>query len=347
MQLASTRQRIVEFALTRGRWSNTVPPNYIVGVGCIVVVRSANRTSSFVPLLSRLLSMLRLACPWLFAVCCACAPGCAQWAVESADPLQAASLPNSKLAPDSVVVQIAVLRVPEHLEDSAHKIWDQIDEQHLSNDQRRRLRQNGIRSGVVGSHLPDQLQQILDSEQAENPEAAEEELRKTATGTWHERKQTRTGRRYKIVTTEARPRIDTMTNVEGVLHGKTCLEAHCELALRTYPQPDGSVRIELTPEVYYGKPKQTYTPGSFGFVYETVQEHLDFDNLKIEAVLAPGQTLLTTATPERVGLGQHFFSHPDNPQRPTKLVLVRLAQTQHDDLFDPGQIVSPVATPTE
>ena len=48
----------------------------------------------------------------------------------------------------------------------------------------------------------------------------------------------------------------------------------------------------------------------------------------------PGQTLILSCTPESKGLGQNFFvdtSHGD-PQQ--KLLLIRLAQTQRDDLFE-------------
>jgi len=62
--------------------------------------------------------------------------------------------------------------------------------------------------------------------------------------------------------------------------------------------------------------------------------------MTIAATLSPGEMLIVGCLPNKSGsLGHHFFTTcKEQPQQ--KLLVVRLAQTQHDGLFTP-----PDATP--
>ena len=55
------------------------------------------------------------------------------------------------------------------------------------------------------------------------------------------------------------------------------------------------------------------------------------------ATLPPGAMLVLGSLSSRPGsLGHHFFTENDG-RLEQKLLVVRLAQTQHDDLFDPAE----------
>ncbi len=282
--------------------------------------------------------LLRLAIV-LLGIC-----GCAKW---KAEPDSISELAPPRMAPDSVVLEIAVARVPNDMKDLEGALWDSLDEQHLPVELRRRLRENGIRCAIIGSQLPESLSKILESDEATVREGAENAARRRGEGTWREKQQSRAGERFKIVTTSVRPRIDVMVKEDNAVRGQTCQQAHCELALRSFPVGDGTVRLEITPEIHYGAPRQTYVGDRNGFVIEAKQDELVFDELRSASVLTPGQTLLMSATPEITGLGRHFFADSKNQDAPLKLVLVRVAQTQYDDLFDPDNVLSPISTSTD
>ena len=64
-----------------------------------------------------------------------------------------------------------------------------------------------------------------------------------------------------------------------------------------------------------------------------------FDNLTLTTELTPGGMLLLSSLPNRPGsVGHHFFTEKvDEGRVEQKLLIIRLAQTQHDGLFGPPQ----------
>jgi hypothetical protein len=72
------------------------------------------------------------------------------------------------------------------------------------------------------------------------------------------------------------------------------------------------------------------------------RHHETFDNLRIETLLTPGQTLVLCGTEPLVGMGRQFFTTGGAPDTAGKrLLLIRLASTQYDDLFSPERVVAP------
>jgi hypothetical protein len=74
------------------------------------------------------------------------------------------------------------------------------------------------------------------------------------------------------------------------------------------------------------------------------QDHERYDDLTISAVLNPGQTFVLAGTREVQGLGQHFFPAGERFPDHRRILLLRLAQTQLDDLFNPSPMFTPIAT---
>jgi hypothetical protein len=66
-----------------------------------------------------------------------------------------------------------------------------------------------------------------------------------------------------------------------------------------------------------------------------------FEEMKLTALMGPGAMLLLGSQPKREGsLGHYFFleSNGRDDQLDQKLTLIRLCQTQHDDLVSPGPL---------
>ena len=95
------------------------------------------------------------------------------------------------------------------------------------------------------------------------------------------------------------------------------------------------------PRFSYGQNQQHWVGDQSIFRLETGRRKRAFENLKLTAVMGPGAMLLLGSQPNRPGsLGHYFFSESDgrDDRFDQKLILMRLGQTQHDDLVSPGPI---------
>ena len=75
------------------------------------------------------------------------------------------------------------------------------------------------------------------------------------------------------------------------------------------------------------------------------RDKLVFDRLRLDAKLTPGQVLLVSNTAEIKGPGESFFAETANGTVERTLLVVRVAQTQLDDLFTPEHALAPLVTP--
>ncbi len=72
-------------------------------------------------------------------------------------------LPLPKLAPDSVVLEVTFIRIPEEQVDFEDRFWPEADEAALNAELRRRMAANGFRGGMVGTPPPPALQEVARS----------------------------------------------------------------------------------------------------------------------------------------------------------------------------------------
>ena len=271
--------------------------------------------------------------------------GCAQWNKQPQEPSR---LPAARMSPDSVVIELAFVRLPASDKAAHDAIWNQADEQHFAPELRRELAANGLRVGVLGQQLPTELRAALDAAANLREERVEDtDTNDTQTDRSQRRISCRTGRRAKIVVSKTYPSLAFLTQEEGAVRGNVLENAQCLLALRPYPQGDGRVRLDLTPEVEHGELKTRFAAQDGTMMHRVGRERVVQDRLRIAATVAAGQVLVISTTPDIKGLGEHFFSETAGGQVERTLLLIRVAQTQWDDLFAPEQLTAPLATPTE
>jgi hypothetical protein len=273
-----------------------------------------------------------IAVGWLLAVPLAALPGCAPLVdAEATD----AALAAPHLAPDSVVLEVFFVRFP--LGDKpANDLWAQVDEQALDPGVRQALATNGFRAGLVGSQMPVELERLLRltaEPQAVGPQPFDE-----AAKTVQRRLQLRAGKRSELVATAARDRVPVLIRENGELRGRTFQDAQTVFSVRSYPEADGRVRLELIPEIQHGQPRQRWrADNETQFIVETAREREPCAWLKLQATISPGEMLVLGCLPAAGGsLGQAFFTEPTGGGTDQKLLVVRLAQTQHDELFAPA-----------
>jgi hypothetical protein len=250
-------------------------------------------------------------------------------------------LKPSQMSPDSVALEIFFIRVPLGDAEVNGKLWNEIDEQPLAPDLRERLARNGFRAGLLGGQVPDELAKLL--ELADKPvptgqvEGVKVEQMDAEPRVVRRRLQLRTGQRSEILASSVYPQLPVLVYAAGQLSGQTYDDAQGVFAAKSFPQPDGRVRLELVPELHYGQPRQRWVGGQGMGRLDTSRAKQIYDDMTLTADLSPGAMLVLTSLPNRSGsLGHHFFTQSD-PRLEQKLLLVRLAQTQHDGLFAPPE----------
>lgn len=268
----------------------------------------------------------------------ACAAGCAKLMEHGKSPLA-----HATMSPDSVALEIFFVRVPLNDEGANGSLWEEIDEQRLDTDARRRLTENGFRIGVAPAQIPKQLQQLLQLS-SENKESSTQVLSDLVEDSPISRRilQTRRGQRNLIQCSGIYESLPLLQNDQGQVAGKTYSKAQGTFTLRAYPQGDGQVRLNWLPELHYGETRQSWVGNQGAFRLEAGQSKKIFEDLSFTATLAPGELLVLASRPGRPGsLGHHFLTQPQADSLEQKLLLVRLSQTQYNDLFGPELLELP------
>jgi hypothetical protein len=257
---------------------------------------------------------------------------CSTWKEPDAAPFE---LPATRMSHDSVALEITFVRVPVGEPAINERLWQQVDEQWLPAEQRLHLNRNGFRCGLLGTSLPDELRDLLGKQEQA---ARLDQLVNTQMDVLAQNREvsSRAGQRTEIVTSPPRPEMVVLHKELSAqkVSGSSFQDAQCILAARSFPKGDGTVSLELTPEVHHGTPRQQWIAGEGTFQLLSGREREVFQDLVMGITLAAGQTALLSCTPDLKGLGQNFFVETGRGDPQQKLLLIRLAQTQRDDLFE-------------
>ena len=251
-------------------------------------------------------------------------------------------LKPTQMSPESVALEIISVRIPPGEPELNRKLWEEVDEQHLPAELRKRLAKNGYRVGIIGSQVPANLAKILDLK--DRPQAMGEPQKINLADVQESPRvslrhlQTRSGQRNEIIASGVFEQLPVLLADEGELRGQTYSQAQGVFTLVATPQSDGRVRLELTPELHHDHARQQWVGDQAMWRLEASRPKRVFDDLRISAVLSPGSMMLLGSQPDRAGsLGHNFFmeSVGQDNRMEQKLLLVRLCQTQHDDLIVP------------
>jgi hypothetical protein len=256
-------------------------------------------------------------------------------------------LPPPSLPASSVVLEVAFVRVPLADEAAYGGIWSEVDEQHFPTELRRRMAANGLRCGIVGMQLPPRLKEALDDSEPGAVERGEDSAADPELDRAPRRIQCRGGQRAKVMVTKQLETLSLLLLEDNRVRGLPLSQAQCLFGLKAYPQGDGRAKIELTPEVEHGEMKTQFIGRDGAVMPQLGQDRVVLDKLRLSAMLAPGHVLMVSGTPEVKGVGSSYFTETDSGTIYRRILLVRLAVTQYDDVFAPDQMVTPLATPGE
>lgn len=272
--------------------------------------------------------------------------GCAQWKPEAEDgPL---ALPAQRMSTDTVVLEVISIEVPADSVALHDALWNQLDETSIPLDLRQRMKANGLRCGIASTRLPRQVEELLARQTILNEVRAESGGEIYTTVDLGERWQARMGHPKRFAITERMPNATWILDEgDNYLRGRSLKDAQCQAEIISFPKPDGKVRIELLPVIEHGQPKPRFAASQQAMVYKVEPDREEFESLRIRAEMTAGQTLILSQTADNAGLGNLFFGSDEQNAGGKKILLVRIAQTQLDELFSREQIFAPIETPTE
>jgi hypothetical protein len=243
-----------------------------------------------------------------------------------------------QMSSNSVALDMFFVRVPFGDARVNGKLWEEIDEQHFAPELRERLARNGFRVGLVSGQMPVELSNLLELSDKPPPngdlEGTNVENIDTEPTVVRRHQQLPAGQRSEIIASGVYNELPVLMCESGQLGGQTYRQARGIFSMKSYPQPDGRVRLELTPELYHDEPRQRFVGNQGVLRLEAGQPKRTFDDLAISTDVASGSMLVLSSLASRPGsLGHHFFTE-NNGRLEQKLLVIRLAQTQHNGLFD-------------
>ena len=284
---------------------------------------------------------------WQLGVCCAVSClllGCAQWSKEAttdSKPL----LSQPKMSPDSVVIETVIIRFPKEQSEALDSLWATVDESVLNVELRHKLAENGVRGGVLIGDLPlgvrTRMEQLADNSRTDPLEQANLAADvKSAIN----RLQCRAGRRKEVhVRREVSQPLVVLTSAEGRVEGATYEQPAMLFDLRSIPHGDGQATLKLTPEIQHGEERKTFIHSDFGLRPDMSRDRKTWEELSLSVKLSPGQVIALSCNgdPKSSNLGKAFFvTHTAEQTDERVLLLIKLAETQLDELFAPEGVAA-------
>lgn len=288
------------------------------------------------------------------------AGGCAEW--ETPEIPARSIFPQSRIAPDAVGMEVALAQLDTQQTDDFELFWNQLDQQALPLALRKRLDQNGLRAAVMASAPPSILHQLIDPPPIlpDNLSNLEMQLylkgllRKKQRMITHDRISNREGELYSIPVSDIHPQFSWNIR-NGDMETPGAGDAvRGGINITTFPQGDGTVKLLIEFEIHHGKSRPQIAERSF--FKENRQAIQRIEDLKFEIVLMPGESLALAPTADISDLGKLFFgaaqseleqpnsASSESPDPSHRLLLVRIVQTQMDDLFNDSRFVEKLTT---
>ncbi|MGD9636956.1 MAG: hypothetical protein AB7U97_26990 [Pirellulales bacterium] len=259
---------------------------------------------------------------------------------------------NSPLRPlqapaDSVQIEIIWARCELDDAELNDTVWHEIDETQVDPAAHRELARNGFRVGVVTGAPPDAIARLLNmgeapenqtSSSGQNP-AGLKTLELNHDAKIHgSRRSLRRGERMEIRASENLAAMPLLVARGRDVHGRTFRDAQAIYALSVDPQPDQTIRVELTPEIQYGPNQMRWTGGDEGI--DVVLRQLPMrdrevlESMRMNVRLAPGEMMILSGLPDSGSRPGHYFHTADSAAgREQKIMLIRLAQVPKSETF--------------
>ena len=288
--------------------------------------------------------------------------GCSPW--NPVEKKSALVFPKSRIAPDAVGLEVAVVQIDSDQEEDFETYWRQLDSQELPVELRKRLDQNGVRVGVMASHPPTVFHGLVGPRTIDPASLSKFErelhkkrlLRPQSRMVEHTRISNREGQSHPVSVSGVHPEISWIVrseNQQTVGAGKTVQGV---MTVTTYPQGDGSVRLVIRPEIHHGLAKTRIGVAERSYLMKSGQSVTPVDELKFDVSLRSGESIVLAPTSDVADLGELLFGiggqksevaepKSSKPVRPKhRMLMIRVVQTQMDDLFSDNNLGEKLTT---
>ena len=255
-----------------------------------------------------------------------------KWTLREAVDESPLAIP--RLADDSVVVEVSFIRVPAKDQQQLKQVWNDVDGTDIAASLRTKLKENGIRCGKLPSAIPASFETLLSGDKNITDPTAQAGSLNLNMGLRNRRLQCTAGSENFVVLSDAV--IDNLVVIhseEQYTSAEKFQQAQCQFEFRTYPQADGSVRLELVPQIHHGVAKSQFKGHDGAWLLKTQRDVEEYTDLLIDTRLLPGESLLLSCDELAHGLGGHFFSKNDDQTEIQHMLRLRILHTQYDDLF--------------
>lgn len=276
---------------------------------------------------------------WPALLCVAALAGCRNFV----EPVGKSPLKPARMSSDSVALDVFFVRFPVGDADANGPLWTEVDEMHLPAEVRQRLARNGFRVGLVGGQLPASLSKLLELKDKPAPRC--QSLENQVVDLQQEPRvvrrhmELRAGVRTELIASDVQDEMPVLLCCPTGVEGESFCSAQAVLAIRVSPERDGRVRIRLVPEIHHGESRLRYVGVQGALRIQPGRAKRAFEDMTTEAVLAPGHIILVSTSLDRPStLGYRFFTENADGHVEQKLLVLRLAQTQHDELFEPDEL---------
>jgi hypothetical protein len=202
---------------------------------------------------------------------------------------------------------------------------------------------HGLRIGIQGVSLSPTLSKLIDTAATAPTEAVAAELQKDPL----------VGKKYhqlmpgmQVFLTpypDSIPEMPLFWFEGGQFCGKTFKDAQGLIGLVATPLKNGQVQFEITPEIVHGTTVTKYRFQGGALFPEVAKPKHIFYNLSVSLDLLPGQWIVIGPVSEHCsGIGRCFFTR-DRGETEQKVVLLRLAKSQRDAVFEnmPLPVINP------
>jgi len=225
-------------------------------------------------------------------------------------------------------LEIGIAQIDTDQKETVKRFWRDLDQQELSLEARQQLDKHGLKAAVMSQRPPSDFGNLVSPREIvlEELDGFQKQLylrghlKPTERVLTHNQISTRQGRPHPIQTSvlhpslswtvetpatfgdQAHPTRGSDTNVRGVM------------AIRTYPQGDGSVNVAIEPQIHHGDVTQRYGATANGFKFDEQQTVSALAALEFDVSLRAGETLVIGPTAEVTQLGHLFFGEVDLSQ---------------------------------
>lgn len=300
---------------------------------------------------------MRFTCSILIAVFCLTTMACVRW--NPKEEKRSLSFPKGRMALDAVGLEIGVAQLDSSQTEAFESFWRQLDQLEFSLELRKLLDQNGLSVGIMSAHPPAMLHDIVAPRPIVPEELSEFDMQLHAEGmlrpkprlTTHDRISNREGQAHPIPVSGVHAEASWIIrngSKQTVGFGK---QVRGVISVSTFPQGDGSVRLIFQPEIHHGQTRPRIVSGERSFLVESAQNVVPLHDVRFEATLRAGESIIIAPTRDMSQLGKIFFGSLENetaePNKTTethRMLMVRVVQTQMDDLFRDSNLTEKLTT---